>query len=142
MQTADHVKAAKKSHREVATYFQYVSDPEKYGMADFWTQAPVTRRIFLGQTVYKRFFGDCEDFAILCREKLEEKGFLSRLVLCRTEGDGGLHIFCLVGEVVMDVRFKWPVDLSFILNKGYTLISASGHTPGEPWKEILGVSHG
>lgn len=70
---------------------RYVYDKDRYGLSEYWTTDLV---------------GDCEDFALWCRDQLEAKGILSDLVFCRTE-DGGGHLVLHVYGWILDNRHKW-----------------------------------
>ena len=50
--------------------------------------------------------GDCEDFALWCRQELELLGIASDLVLCLTETGEG-HLVCSVDGWVLDNRHKF-----------------------------------
>ena len=143
MQTAsfDYLNVAKKVHRELIDKFTYVSDIEKYGNDEFWTNTEVARRTLLGAIISARYFGDCEDYAILCRKRLREKGYNSRLIYSETS-KGTFHVFCLVGNMVLDVRHKWLMSLTDILEDGDVLHVASGFEPRDPWRAIVGLEKG
>ena len=117
MQTAsyDYIKVAKQVHREIANQFIYVSDIENYGDEEFWTNTKIARRTLMGATLSSKYFGDCEDFAILCRKRLKERGYNSRLIFSETS-KGTFHVFCMIGEMALDVRHKWLVSLTDILD--------------------------
>ena len=70
---------------------EYVLDIEQYGKIEHWTTDLV---------------GDCEDFALWCRDQLEAKGIHPDLVFCRTE-DGGGHLVLHVDGWILDNRYKW-----------------------------------
>jgi predicted transglutaminase-like cysteine proteinase len=78
----------------------YKTDLEQYNTDEWWTEA--------GK------FGDCEDYALLKREKLLEKGFTLaqiNLVCCYTETQQ-YHCVLLVdtdkGWYILDNRYDWP----------------------------------
>lgn len=75
---------ARESHR-------YVTDREQYQRPEHWQVGLV---------------GDCEDFALWCRQELAQRGIASDLVLCRTETGEG-HLVCAVDGYVLDNRHKW-----------------------------------
>lgn len=70
---------------------RYLTDREQYQRPERWQLGLV---------------GDCEDFALWCRQELAALGIESDLVLCSTEtGDG--HLVCSVDGWVLDNRHKW-----------------------------------
>ena len=69
----------------------YVTDSEQYGLPDYWEASLV---------------GDCEDFALWCRDRLKEKGIESNLVYCKTE-TGGHHLVLSVDGYILDNRSLW-----------------------------------
>ena len=50
--------------------------------------------------------GDCEDFALWCRQELKKQGVSSDLVLCLVETGEG-HLVCSVEGWVLDNRHRW-----------------------------------
>ena len=106
--------------------FTYVSDQEQYGVREDW-RFP---------NDFDNVVGDCDDFAISCRALLKEKGHDFRLIYCKTEKGGG-HLVCIIGKMILDNRMKFPVEIKYLTQKGYELISASGLNPGDEWRKIL-----
>lgn len=70
---------------------RYITDQRQYGLPEFWTVGLV---------------GDCEDFALWCRQELDGLGIAADLVLCRTEAGEG-HLVCSVDGWVLDNRYRW-----------------------------------
>jgi predicted transglutaminase-like cysteine proteinase len=70
---------------------RYVTDPAQYSRPEHWKVS---------------LTGDCEDFALWCRQALQALGIASDLVLCLTEAREG-HLVCSVGGYVLDNRHKW-----------------------------------
>lgn len=69
----------------------YVSDSERYGLAECWTAGLV---------------GDCEDFALWCRAKLNELDIWPDLVYCLTEKGEG-HLVLHIDGWILDNRYGW-----------------------------------
>ncbi len=56
--------------------------------------------------------GDCEDFALGCRDYCKYRGFASQLLLCtRRKPNAQGHCALLVGDWVLDCNFINPVKL-------------------------------
>lgn len=70
---------------------EYVYDHDQYKRPEHW-EVSLT--------------GDCEDFALWCRQQLVAKGIESDLVMCLTETGGG-HLVCSVDGWILDNRRKW-----------------------------------
>jgi len=77
---------------------KYMSDEEQYGKQEHWTYPNDGK-------------GDCEDYALLKRRRLELAGFDSedlRMATCWTE-NGGYHAVLVVitdcGDLVLDNRY-------------------------------------
>lgn len=75
-------------HRRALRGHRYVDDERQYGRVEHWEIGLV---------------GDCEDFALWCRQELKKEGIDSDLVLCLTE-DGGGHLVCSVDGWILDNR--------------------------------------
>jgi len=69
----------------------YVSDKTQYKRNEHWTINLV---------------GDCEDFALWCRQKLRESDIDSDLILCKVETGEG-HLVLHVEGWILDNRHKW-----------------------------------
>ena len=70
---------------------RYVEDITQYQRPEHWTVS---------------LTGDCEDFALWCRQELLSIGIVSDLIFCRTETGEG-HLVCSVDGYVLDNRYKW-----------------------------------
>lgn len=70
---------------------RYVTDTMQYRRPEHWQLGLV---------------GDCEDFALWCRQELAALGIQSDLVFCITETGGG-HLVCSVDGWVLDNRHRW-----------------------------------
>lgn len=73
------------------SHHQYRYDKDQYGLNEHWTADLV---------------GDCEDFALACRDRLEARGINPDLVFCRVETGGG-HLVLHVDGWILDNRYKW-----------------------------------
>ena len=101
-------------HRQIKDRFHYTPDLELYHTREFWT------------VMGADYEGDCEDFALTCRQRLIAKGWdrhLLRPACCWTE-TGGYHAV-MVAEIeadayVLDNRqnrvLPWT-DLPYIWDK-------------------------
>lgn len=76
---------------EVHADHEYVRDIDQHGESEYWVADVV---------------GDCEDFALVCRDRLKFLDVDADLVLCRTE-NGELHLVCSVGGWVLDNRYPF-----------------------------------
>lgn len=101
--------AAHRSH-------EYHPDIERHGVPEHWAPGLV---------------GDCEDFALWCRQQLAARGIASELVHCLTEtGDG--HLVCSVAGWVLDNRHTWLMRRDDL---PYTWLSLG--TPDGRWLQII-----
>lgn len=110
--------------------FTYVRDIERWKTADYW----ISKR---DGDFKARWKGDCEDYALLCRDELNALGIPNRLVFCRVLDDTSgapYHIVSEVAGIILDVRFR---TLQTRNTLRYEFISMSGYKAGEPWHEIL-----
>ena len=130
MPTANYIEDTFDVHKKVRAGFRYVSDKIQYpGSIDDWRIPKDCERVT----------GDCDDFAIACRELLREKGYSSRLLLCQTE-TGGWHLICVLGKMALDNREKEAVELRKLVDEvGYKLSRVSGREPGDGWRKIKGL---
>ena len=74
-------------HNWVKTRFIYVPDKDRYGVVEYWARPDES---LCSDGMIR---GDCEDFAIWCKTKCEEKGITTgRLVACNMiPGDKNTH---------------------------------------------------
>ena len=70
---------------------RYIRDSVQYQRPEFWQAGLI---------------GDCEDFALWCRQELAQRGIASDLVFCRTETGEG-HLVCSVDGWVLDNRHRF-----------------------------------
>lgn len=94
---------------------RYITDRELHGVLEHWDVALV---------------GDCDSFALWCRQELLSHRIESDLVLCRTEvGEG--HLVCSVDGWVLDNRHTWVMRRDDL---PYTWISLG--KPDGTWLQI------
>ena len=104
----------------------YRTDDEQYDNLDLWT-LPDTK------------YGDCEDYALLKRKLLIEKGFDPlelKMTICKTEeGEGHAVLSVDVGPetYILDNRFKDLMTYHELIRKGYKFISRQ---QGKEWVDI------
>jgi len=129
---SNYIEDTREVHDTVSAGFKYVSDEKQWGtIIDDWRIPEDCKRVT----------GDCDDFAIACRELLREKGHKPRLLFCLTEtGDG--HLICVLGKMALDNRQRSAVEIEDLVSgrKKYTLVTVSGRVPGEEWRAIEMVS--
>lgn len=66
---------------------RYIDDQRKHGVPEHWEIA---------------LRGDCEDYALWCRQELAKEGIESDLILCLVDGAG--HLVCSVDGWILDNR--------------------------------------
>ncbi|MNE56540.1 hypothetical protein D3C80_1514520 [compost metagenome] len=96
---------------------RYITDRELHGVAEHWDVTLV---------------GDCDSFALFCRQALKARGIASDLVLCLTETDEG-HLVCSVDGYILDNRYRWVQSRDSL---DYTWISLG--QPDGTWRAITG----
>ena len=72
---------------------KYISDSHNYGKNEHWEP---------------NLEGDCDDFALWCRDELRKRGIEADLVVCLTETNQG-HLVCSVDGWVLDNRYPYVV---------------------------------
>ena len=94
-------KIASRINSDVNASVSYKSDLEQYDKPDYWVESGT--------------FGDCEDYALLKRQRLLEAGFARKdlhLACCWVE-TGEYHCVLLIrtdnGWFVLDNRYTWPM---------------------------------
>lgn len=95
---------------------RYVADAAQYQRPEHWTIA---------------LAGDCEDFALWCRQELAMQGIASDLILCLVETGEG-HLVCSVEGYILDNRYKWVMRRDDL---PYTWISLG--KPDGSWRAIV-----
>ena len=92
---------AERINSQVNTSVQYKTDLEQYDRPEFWAEANT--------------FGDCEDYALLKRAYLLDKGWpVDKLNLCCCwDETNTYHCVLLVetdkGFYILDNRYTWPM---------------------------------
>lgn len=71
---------------------RYVTDREQYRRPEHWQPG---------------LNGDCEDFALWCRQELEVLGIESDLIFCGVDDPIGDHLVCSVDGWILDNRHRW-----------------------------------
>ena len=125
MPTASYMDDCSSAFSQVHGGFEYVPDEEQHGRREDWRLPEDCGEVT----------GDCDDFAIACRELLQEQGHRPRLLFCKAETGEG-HLICVLGKMALDNRMDSPVEILSLVERGYTLVSVSGTQPGDPWREI------
>jgi len=74
---------------DVHAIHRYVSDVDQYSKREHWVADAI---------------GDCEDFALVCKDRLKDYDVDADLVLCKTE-TGGTHLVCSVDGWILDNRY-------------------------------------
>jgi predicted transglutaminase-like cysteine proteinase len=118
-------KVAEEIQFKVNSDIQYQTDIEQYGVLERWC--------------YPKGFGDCEDFALLKRKLLLDRGWdknKQHLVICKVNGEG--HCVLLVntnkGNYILDNCNALPMPIKD-LNYEWLYILKDGE-----WYEINGIS--
>ena len=132
METADdgkdYIEDANEVFDRVKAGFRWVSDEEQFGFPEDW-RIPKD---------FDRVTGDCDDFAIACRELLREKGYDPRLLTCSIQGVG--HLICVLGKIALDNRMRGVVEVKTLVSRhGYSMISISGRKAGDDWHSVVGL---
>jgi len=96
---------------------KYVKDDVQYRKNEHWIIGLV---------------GDCEDFALHCRQQLKRKGIESDLVYCKTETNEG-HLVVHVEGWILDNRHVWVMRQDDL---AYTWLKLG--KPDGTWYEIEG----
>ena len=116
-------------HSGIQSRFSYVSDRAKYGKNEHWAELDEDQ-LYSGQIE-----GDCDDFALACRQLCREKNIASRLVLCKTE-DGGYHLVTEVQGWILDNRQDRVMPREDL---DYKWLKISGYGKGEAWRSLISL---
>jgi predicted transglutaminase-like cysteine proteinase len=112
-------------HRRVMKGFTYVTDEKQYGVIEKWVQPGDPYNVT----------GDCEDFALACRQLLRENNLPSRLVYCEDETGAG-HLVLESSGHILDNRQRTVVSMQKLHAVGYKFIRISGFEPGDDWRKL------
>ena len=94
---------------EVNKKFIYESDENIDGEIDTWITA----------SAESAWRGDCEDFALLCRKLLRDKGNANGMLLtCWTE-TGAYHCVLYIEGWILDYRYAWVMSNTDLQSTGY-----------------------
>jgi len=95
----DLTKILQKVLNEAHASHTYIRDKEQYGVREHWVVD---------------LEGDCEDFALWIKQKLEtEYEIETDLIFCRTEKGGG-HLVASVDGWILDNRFSLITPQQFL----------------------------
>jgi len=120
----------KKLQTDLHSKFTWISDEEKYGLAEHWGPLPEDFR----EVEYLN--GDCEEFARIACQELRSAGLRARLIYCFVENNLGAHLICECEGWLLDNRFVFPRTIHAARKAGYKLISISGYEAGDTWHYI------
>lgn len=95
---------------------RYVRDSAQYQRPEHWQ---------LGLT------GDCEDFALWCRQELSARGIAADLVLCVIETGEG-HLVCSVDGWILDNRHRFVMRRDDLPYQWFSL-----GRPDGTWRAIV-----
>lgn len=110
--------------------FRYVPDLLAWGKPEYWASLQDDAKKLAESGIVT---GDCDDFALLCRTRLDAAGIENHLVSCITE-TGEYHLVCEAdGGWILDCRYQQVMPRELL---DYQWISRSGTHPGEAWHLI------
>lgn len=109
--------------------FRYVPDLLAWGKPEYWASIQDDAGKVAQDGIVT---GDCDDFALMCRYKLDAFGIENHLVFCQVS-TGEYHLVCEASGWILDCRYKQIMPRNLL---DYTWISRSGTKPGEPWHLI------
>jgi predicted transglutaminase-like cysteine proteinase len=116
--------------RNLIKDFEYVPDSKNWSVPEYWATPKETRE--------HNNSGDCEDFALLCREALNAVTVPNRLLVCLTETNE-LHCVCSTEDGwVFDCRQQFLRANSDLL---YKWLLMSGLNPGDRWFTVANTQH-
>lgn len=110
--------------RNLFDSFKYETDLKQYGEVERWTlpwlefagDKPKAKRSKDGKLI-----GDCEDYALVAKQKLSDAGISSNLAICLTEmGEG--HCVLVIGKLVIDNRYKEVMTVQKLISAGYQFL--------------------
>ena len=115
--------------KEVTSLFIYRSDQEAWGSPEYWS-SPKERCV--QEQANGCVIGDCDDFALMCRERLDNLGIQNRLVFCQVE-TGEYHLVCESLGNILDNRQTMVMPRQLL---NYKWLAISGVKQGDPWHKI------
>lgn len=110
--------------------FRYTPDTETWNANEYWPNATELKGMCSPDG---HWLGDCEDFALMCREELDRMGIANRLVVCFTE-NSECHCVCEVDGWILDVRQHYVMRRDDLQ---YLWVGRSGVRAGDPWHRII-----
>ncbi|TXH13255.1 MAG: hypothetical protein E6R03_11695, partial [Hyphomicrobiaceae bacterium] len=134
----DALKTLDDIHAWALAHFTYEHDIDKHGEWEHWGSPDELIAMLAADG---KVTGDCDDFALICRQILRFKNIPSRLVVCLAENGGG-HLVCSPEGtgMVLDNRFERVMRRDELEHLGYQWVSMSGLERGEPWVKIGNIS--
>lgn len=127
--TNDLKTTLERIHKDTLAKFIYVSDLELHGVAEEWDMPAAFWRP--GES----FSGDCDDFAMHCREACKKLNLPTRLLLCYTETNE-CHLVAECHGYILDNRYPHVAANNSEQYKGYKWKYISGYNAGDPWTEV------
>lgn len=120
-------KLSKVFHK-VLNKFEYEPDLCKWETTEYWQNSKELKELEADGKLH----GDCEDFALSCRDELDAVGVPNRLVFCLV-GECG-HLVLEVDGWILDCRQTEIIKRDDL---DYTWVSISGTKMGDPWHKLL-----
>lgn len=109
-------------HNKIKSKFTYETDQDQYGTPEKWVMPSVG-----GSAIT----GDCEDFALACRQLCREANIPTRLVVCLVAGEG--HCVLESSGWILDNNYDRVVSRDEL---SYEWVAISGFNPRDDWKLI------
>lgn len=122
---------------KVHARFEYVPDLERWQTLEYWIGR------LDGNLRVGNWKGDCEDFALICRDECDVLFIPNRLVLCECPVSpifpkGGYHLTTEHNGWLMDVNSELLISRDVAADRfGYRYIGMSGFNAGDPWHWIV-----
>jgi len=130
--TADLVEV----HAFAQAHFEYVPDPVRRGQIDYWMSRDELQADLDDLQRGGKVRGDCDDFALLCRLLLRQRGVPNRLAYCQVE-TGEAHLVCEVDGWILDNRQGHVEPRQNLEAMGYKFLMLSGYAKDEDWHEVV-----
>lgn len=125
----DDYDTIKNVHAWALKHFEYRTDDKYRGVEEYWSSPQEIKESLVD---HKVLIDDCDGFALLCREILDQVNIPNRLVLCQTETGEG-HLVCETNGWILDNRQSEVVNFTKL---GYTWHYISGYHAGDDWHEV------